>query len=316
MRRNFQRRTEALNITQPAATVVKEYDATRLLRYNRKNKMSVKLSIVVPAYNEAARLGKSLQKILSYLNESRDSSELIVVDDGSQDETASVAETTFKNTGHVDARVIRYDKNRGKGYAARVGLLSAAANIALFSDADLSTPITETPKLVEPIQAGDCDVTFGSRALDRALIGVHQPWRREQGGRVFNLIVRIATGLPFWDTQCGFKAFRMNICRPLLEAAQIDRFGFDVELIYLAYLARLRLREVAVRWDHSAGGPLDVSGNYARDSLRMINEVRRIRRQVDRGLYSEAISAARTAAMVEQKRVRYPNISGRVASFD
>jgi dolichyl-phosphate beta-glucosyltransferase len=113
----------------------------------------------------------------------------------------------------------------------------------------------------------------------------------------------VATGLPFWDTQCGFKAFRMNVCRPLIEAAQIDRFGFDVELIYLAHLARLRLREIPVRWDHSTGGALDASGNYSRDSLRMINEVRRIRRLADAGEYSEAISAARTAAMVEQKHL-------------
>jgi glycosyltransferase involved in cell wall biosynthesis len=266
--------------------------------------MSPKLSIVVPAYNEAARLGKSLQTILSHLNQTREPSELIVVDDGSEDETASVAEDNLADAGSVATRVIHYEKNRGKGYAARIGLLAAAANVALFSDADLSTPITETAKLIKPIRDGECDLTFGSRALDRSLIGVHQPWRREQGGRVFNLIVRVATALPFWDTQCGFKAFRMNVCRPLLEAAQIDRFGFDVELIYLAHLARLRLREIPVRWDHSAGGPLDASGNYSRDSLRMINEVRRIRRQVDRGAYSEAISAARTAVMVEQKHRR------------
>ncbi len=141
-----------------------------------------------------------------------------------------------------------------------------------------------------------------SRALDRRLIGVHQSWRREQGGRVFNLIVRLATGLPFWDTQCGFKAFRMNVCRPLIEAAQMDRFGFDVELLYLAHLARLRLREIPVRWDHNEGGALDASGNYSRDSLRMINEVRRIRRAAGAGDYSEAISAARTAAMVEARQ--------------
>ena len=266
--------------------------------------MSPKVSIVVPAYNEAGRLGKSLRTIFTYLNQSRDPSELIVVDDGSEDETAAVAEKSFADAGRVETRLIRYEKNRGKGYAARTGLLAAAANIALFSDADLSTPITEVPKLTDPIRNGECDLTFGSRALDRGLIGVHQPWRREQGGRVFNLIVRVATGLPFWDTQCGFKAFRMNVCRPLIEAAQIDRFGFDVELIYLSHLAQLRLREIAVRWDHSAGGPLDASGNYARDSLRMINEVRRIRRQVDRGVYSEAISASRTAAMVAQKQGR------------
>jgi hypothetical protein len=180
-------------------------------------------------------------------------------------------------------------------------LLEAKANIALFSDADLSSPITEAPKLVEPIQSGEYDLTFGSRALDRRLIGVHQPWRREQGGRVFNLIVRLATTLPFWDTQCGFKAFRMSVCRPLIESAQIDRFGFDVELIYLAHLSQLRLREIPVRWNHTAGGPLDSSSNYSRDSLRMINEVRRIRGAAAAGQYSEAISAARTAVMVEAK---------------
>jgi glycosyltransferase involved in cell wall biosynthesis len=281
------------------------YDAGRDLALQSFSKnMSPKVSIVVPAYNEAGRLGKSLRTIFTYLNQSRDPSELIVVDDGSEDETAAVAEKSFADAGRVETRLIRYEKNRGKGYAARTGLLAAAANIALFSDADLSTPITEVPKLTDPIRNGECDLTFGSRALDRGLIGVHQPWRREQGGRVFNLIVRVATGLPFWDTQCGFKAFRMNVCRPLIEAAQIDRFGFDVELIYLSHLAQLRLREIAVRWDHSAGGPLDASGNYARDSLRMINEVRRIRRQVDRGVYSEAISASRTAAMVAQKQGR------------
>lgn len=261
-----------------------------------------KLSVIVPAYNEAARLGASLGEIVAYLKEQREPSEVIVVDDGSTDNTTTVAEENLADSGAVATRVIRYEQNRGKGYAARTGLLAARANIALFSDADLSTPITETPKLVDPITNGKFDLTFGSRALDRRLIGVHQSWRREQGGRVFNFIVRLATGLPFWDTQCGFKAFRLNVCRPLIEAAQIDRFGFDVELIYLAHLARLRLCEVPVRWDHTTGGPLDASGNYSRDSLRMINEVRRIRRSADTGEYSEAISAARTAAMVEQKQ--------------
>ena len=241
--------------------------------------------------------------ILSYLNERRDATELIVVDDGSTDGTSAVAEDTMRDPGRVSTRVIRYEENRGKGHAVRLGLLEAQANIALFSDADLSTPITETPKLIDPIQTNECDLTFGSRALNRKLIGVHQPWRREQGGRVFNLLVRLATALPFWDTQCGFKAFRLSVCRPLIESAQIDRFGFDVELIYLAYLAHLRLREVPVRWNHTAGGPLDSSGNYSRDSLRMINEVRRIRAAVTAGDYSEAISAARTAAMVEAKHV-------------
>ena len=264
--------------------------------------MQPTLSIVVPAFNEAARIGPSLRKIVDYIAQRHERIELIVVDDGSTDDTAAVAEKAASHSGAAMTRVIRYEANRGKGYAVRHGLLEAKANIALFSDADLSTPITETPKLVDAIRNGECDLAFGSRALDRNLIGVHQPWRREQGGRVFNLIVRVATGLPFWDTQCGFKAFRMNVSRPLIEAAQIDRFGFDVELIYLAHLAQLRLCEIPVRWDHSEGGPLDSSSNYSRDSLRMINEVRRIRSAAAAGEYSEAISAARTAAMVEAKR--------------
>ena len=259
--------------------------------------MTARLSIVVPAYNEAARLGPTVRKILAYLNERQLQSELIVVDDGSNDDTSTVAEEAFADGGSLGTRLIHYAPNRGKGYAVRAGLLAAEANIVLFSDADLSTPITEVPKLIDPIRSGEFDLTFGSRALDRRLIGVHQPWRREQGGRAFNLIVRVATGLPFWDTQCGFKAFRMSVCRPLIEVARIDRFGFDVELIYLAHLARLRLGEVAVRWDHDPASKVAV----ARDSFRMLDEVRRIRREVARGVYSEAISAARTAAMIEAK---------------
>ncbi len=259
--------------------------------------MPPRLSIVVPAYNEAARLGTTLLTILDYLNDTEQNAELIVVDDGSQDETTMVAERAVAKCGAVTARVIRYEPNRGKGHAVRTGLLAAGANIVLFSDADLSTPITETPTLVDPIRNNECDLTFGSRALDRSLIGTHQPWRREQGGRVFNSFVRAATGLPFWDTQCGFKAFRMNVCRPLIEAAQIDRFGFDVEWIYLAHLAGLRLREIPVRWNHDAASKVAV----LRDSFRMVDEVRRIRRGVAHGVYREAISAARAAALIEQK---------------
>src|SRR4051812_28554039 len=254
--------------------------------------MSFSLSIVIPAFNEAARLGETLRTVFEYLNQHISQAEVIVVDDGSSDNTAEVAEESFARASKVSAKVIRVNPNRGKGYVVRQGLLAARAPIALFSDADLSTPITEVPKLVNPIERGEFDLTFGSRALDRTLIGVHQPWRREQGGRIINLIVRLITGLPFWDTQCGFKAFRMNVCRPLFEAATIDRFGFDVELIYLANLAELALQEVPVRWDHNEGSKV----NVARDSWLMVNEVRLIRRQARRGVYDEAIAAARVGS--------------------
>jgi glycosyltransferase involved in cell wall biosynthesis len=223
--------------------------------------------------------------MVAYLSDSWPEAELIVVDDGSTDQTATHARQTFADAKNLRTSVISYKSNLGKGRAVRLGLLAARGDVALFSDADLSTPITETPKLVDPIMRGECDLTFGSRALDRNLIGVHQPWRREQGGRIFNLAVRLATGLPFWDTQCGFKAFRMAACRPLVEAATVDRFGFDVELIYLAYRAGLRLREIPVRWDHNEGSKVSVMS----DSFRMLNEVGLIRQQARRGVYDKAI---------------------------
>ncbi|HEY0323972.1 MAG TPA: dolichyl-phosphate beta-glucosyltransferase [Pyrinomonadaceae bacterium] len=260
--------------------------------------MPPSLSIIVPAFNEAARIGATLRTILDYLDEHVADGELIVVDDGSQDHTAEVAEQIFAQRGHVITRCIRYEKNRGKGYAVRTGLLAAHAPIALFSDADLSTPITETPKLIQPIERGERDLTFGSRALDRSLIGVHQPWRREQGGRIINLIVRVATGLPFWDTQCGFKAFRMDVCRPLIEAAKIERFGFDVEYLYVAHLAGLRMEEIAVRWDHNEGSKLSVF----RDTPRLLDEVRAVKKFERSGAYREAIEAARKAATAKEEQ--------------
>jgi len=254
--------------------------------------MPPSLSIIIPAYNEAARLGQTLHTIFDYLKAQAGESEVIVVDDGSKDETVRVAEQAIKTRSNgISARVMPVNPNRGKGHAVYTGLLAAAAPVALFTDADLSTPITETPKLVLPIERGEYDLTFGSRALDRSLIGVHQPWRREQGGRVFNLIVRLATGLPFWDTQCGFKAFRLSVCRPVIEAATIERFGFDVELLYVAYKAGLRLQEIPVRWDHYEGSKVEVM----RDSLRMFDEVRTIRGQARRGLYDEAIKKSQAA---------------------
>ena len=249
------------------------------------------LSLVVPAYNESSRLGRSLGLIFDYLAEQPYRSELIVVDDGSTDDTAGVAERSFAAAGGTEARVIRVEPNRGKGYAVRAGLLAGRGAVALFTDADLSTPITETPKLVAPIRAGQYDIVFGSRALDRKLIGVHQPWRREQSGRVFNLAVRLATGLPFWDTQCGFKAFRMDVCRPVIEGSRIDRFGFDAELLYVAHLAGLRLRERAVRWNDVAGSKVTL-----RNGVEGFLELRELRRQARRGVYEEAVERARAAA--------------------
>lgn len=244
--------------------------------------MKKSLSIVIPAFEESERLGKSARDILHYIKTQNLDAELIVVDDGSNDYTTQVAEESFAEFPEIQTKAVRYEPNRGKGFAVKTGLLEAEGDIALFSDADLSTPIEELPKLVEPIKKGDYDVTFGSRALDRSLIGVHQPWRREQGGKVFNLVVRTLTGLPFWDTQCGFKAFNMQKFRPLLDVMTIDRFGFDVEFLYVAYHKGLRLKEIPVRWNHDERTKV----NVFRDSQRMFNEVRLIRKNAKRGVYN------------------------------
>jgi len=263
------------------------FDTDLLL--NNKNltlafcQMKPAISIIIPAFDESARIGASIAKILDYIKHQNLSAELIIVDDGSTDQTAETSEKAGAEFPDIETKVIHYEVNRGKGYAVRIGLLAANADIAVFSDADLSTPIFELTKLVEPIREDKFDVTFGSRALDRNLIGVHQPWRREQGGKVFNLIVKTLTGLAFWDTQCGFKAFNMHKFRPLLDVMTVDRFGFDVEFLYVANLKGLRLKEIPVRWNHCEGTKVSVF----RDSQRMFGEVRQIRKNAKRGVYDK-----------------------------
>ena len=231
------------------------------------------ISVVIPAFNEAVRIGETLAITLAYLEKESPASEAIVVNDGSTDSTAEVIRKVSAVPSSVAVRLLENFPNRGKGGAVRTGLSSATKPIGVFFDADLSTPIDELPKIVEPIARGEVDIAFGSRALDRKLIGNRQPWRREQGGRVFNLVVRVATGLPFWDTQCGFKAFRMEACRPIIEAANVIGFGFDVELLLLTQRAGLRLREIPVRWNHHEGSKI----RFVHDSVRMLREVLSLR---------------------------------------
>ncbi|MBK6748802.1 MAG: glycosyltransferase family 2 protein [Acidobacteria bacterium] len=243
--------------------------------------MSIDLSIVVPAFDEEARLGVTMTKILDFIDIDSINAELIIVDDGSGDQTAEVARESASAFPRIETNIIRYEENRGKGFAVKTGLLAAKSDLALFSDADLSTPIEEMDKLLDPIRSGEYDVTFGSRAIDRSLIGTHQPWRREQGGKVMNLIIRTMSGLPFADTQCGFKAFNLAKFRPLLDVMQIDRFGFDVEFLFVAKYHNLELAEIPVRWNDVAGSKV----NVLRDTRRMISELNQIRRNARQGLY-------------------------------
>lgn len=243
--------------------------------------MKPEISIVIPAYDEEDRLSGPLDHVLEYLRSQNVNAEVILVDDGSRDGTAEVARNVFARHADFMSKVIRYETNRGKGFAVRTGLKESRAEIALFSDADLSTPIEEMPTLLDPIRAGEYDLTFGSRAIDRSLIGTHQPWRREQGGKVMNLAIRKLSGLPYVDTQCGFKAFNMNEFRPLLDVMTIDRFGFDVEFLFVAKHHGLRLKEIPVRWNNVEGSKVSV----VRDTRRMFLELAQVRRNAKQGVY-------------------------------
>ena len=227
------------------------------------------LTIIIPAYNEELRLSPSLELIASYIQKSGRETEILVVDDGSRDRTAAVAES-FR--GRIPLlRVVPNGENRGKGYSVRHGMQEARGEIVLFTDADLSAPIEEADKLLAAL--GEYDVAIGSRALDRNLIAVHESGFREFAGIVFNKIVRIVLWLPFVDTQCGFKAFRRERCKIIFEQQRIERFGFDPELLYLARHHGLKSVEIPVRWAHSPATKV----NMLRDSVQMFLDVFTIR---------------------------------------
>ena len=209
------------------------------------------LSIVIPAYNEAERIEQTLETVRSYLQSQPLRAEVVVVNDGSRDRTGSLVATCARHW--PDLRLVDNLRNLGKGFSIRNGALEARGQVVLISDADLSAPIDEMPKLVDPILRGDCDLTLGSRALDRSLIGLHQSPFREYAGRLFNGLVQLLTGLPFRDTQCGFKAFRREPMIPVLARQRIAGFGFDPEILFLARNRGLRLQEIPVRWNHAEG---------------------------------------------------------------
>ena len=205
------------------------------------------ISIIIPAFNEEKRLASTLTSVQTYLAAGAwEFSEILVVDDGSRDCTADIARA-------AGVRVLQNPGNRGKGYSVRHGMLKAAADWALFSDADLSAPINELEKLWNAVEHETADAAIGSRALDRSLIGVHQPAFRENMGRIFNFLMRLETGLPFHDTQCGFKLFHTAAAREIFKRQRLDGFGFDVEVLFIAGHLGYRTLEVPVRWNDVAG---------------------------------------------------------------
>ena len=204
------------------------------------------LSLVIPAFDEAQRLPRSLATALAHLETYARPFEVIVVDDGSSDDTAGVAARILAPLGGR-GRLLRLAANRGKGAAVRTGALAARGAQVLVSDADLSTPIEELGELARAIEAG-ADVAIGSRALDRRRVLRRQPLPREWGGRLFNLVVRVFALRGIHDTQCGFKLFRRAVVEPVFSRARIDRFGFDVEILAIARHLGFRITEVPVRW--------------------------------------------------------------------
>ena len=206
------------------------------------------LSIIVPAYNEALRIGRSLDRIRAYLNAKAREAEVIVVDDGSHDATSAVVRRAMESWPEL--RLIVNERNRGKGFSVRRGVLEARGQYVLFTDADLSAAIEQTGVLIAALESTDADAAIGSRALQRELIGVHQPLFREWGGIVFNWTVRVFTGLKLRDTQCGLKLFRREPSRRAFEHLKAERFGFDPELLFLIQRWGGRIVEIPVRWDN------------------------------------------------------------------
>jgi dolichyl-phosphate beta-glucosyltransferase len=239
------------------------------------------LSVIIPAFNEQDRLGLTLERIFSYLTGTGRSFEIIVVDDHSDDGTARVAEQFARHRADAELEILSNSQNSGKGYSIRRGMLAAKGAFGLMTDADLSTPIEELEKLEQVIASGKSDIAFGSRDVEGSLVAVHQSWFREHSGKIFNRMVRLITGLPYRDTQCGFKLFRMSSCRPIFEAQRIDNYSFDVEVLFIARKWGLDAREVPVVWRHSPGSKV----RFLTDAPKMFGDLLRIRRLEAQGCY-------------------------------
>lgn len=228
------------------------------------------VSVVVPAYNEAERIGATLDRLFEWCAEHKREAEIIVVDDGSADATqerVAAAQPRFPRL-----RLIRLPENRGKGAAVRAGVLAAQGERILVCDADLSTPIEEESRLASALDRG-FDIAIGSRGLPESDIRIHQPRYRELMGRTFNRIVRIATGLSFRDTQCGFKLFTRDAARAVFDPATVQRFAFDVEVLLIARERGLEVCEVPVKWSHAEQSRVSAVS----DSARMLRDVLQLR---------------------------------------
>jgi dolichyl-phosphate beta-glucosyltransferase len=227
-------------------------------------------SIVIPAYNESARLGATLERVLEYVHSQKWDAEVVVVNDGSRDNTAEIVRTFAAKDSIL--RLVENPGNRGKGYSVRNGMLHARGRIVLFSDADLSSPIEEAPKLLAALDAG-ADIAIGSRWLRAETQTQRQPLHRQIFGRIFNLMLRLTLRLKFKDTQCGFKAFKQSAVQAIFPLQKIERWGFDPEILFLARKLGFKVEEVPVAWGHSGGTRI----NPLVDGSRMFFEMLHIR---------------------------------------
>jgi glycosyltransferase involved in cell wall biosynthesis len=227
-------------------------------------------SIIVPAYNEHARIGTTLEQILRHIQRQNWRAEVLVVDDGCRDNTVEIANRV--GAGHPEFRMVQNPGNQGKGYSVRNGMLQARGQVLLFTDADLSSPISEAGKLFAALDAG-ADVAIGSRWLDPSLQFQRQSWKRQALSRLYNLFLRTILLFPYRDTQCGFKAFTRDAAARIFPLQHINRWGFDPEILYIAHRLRLKVAEVPVAWGHDDGSRL----NVWRDGMRMGWDALRIR---------------------------------------
>ena len=226
------------------------------------------VSIVIPAFNEEKRLPVTLEKIQEYLEKKDFSHEIIIVDDGSTDNTKKSVECFEK----LNIKVIPNEKNTGKGYSINRGILAAKNDIILFTDADLSTPIKFLDNFLAMHKKG-YDVVIASRAINRKLVKKHQPFIREAMGRIFNIFVLLITGLKIKDTQCGFKSFTKKAAKDVFPRQTIFDFGFDVEILYIASARGFKIYESAAEWYDSPGTKV----SPFRDSVRMFIDLFKIK---------------------------------------
>jgi glycosyltransferase involved in cell wall biosynthesis len=242
------------------------------------------LSIVIPAYNEGARIESALERVLACVAERRWNAEVLVVDDGSSDSTAEIVRRWMRT--HPNLHLIHNDGNRGKGFSVRNGLLQAQGSIVMFTDADLSSPIEEAELLFAALNEG-ADVAIGSRWLDKQRQTIHQPLYRRFFGRCFNWVTRKVMGLPYKDTQCGFKAFKHSAAQVIFRLQTIERWGFDPEILFIARKLGYKVVEVPVTWGHDERSRI----SYLKDGMKMLEDMARIRRNSVRGRYDQAIAA-------------------------